>query len=199
MIEINGLKKAYEENVVLSDFNFSATEGEIVGIFGAKGVGKSTLLKLIVGITKADAGRIAIDNKLISKTTNKDIAYVTSERALFYDMSIVEHMEYLRYYYPRFSEEIFNQYVQFFQLPINARLDKLSPEDVEKADIALAMAKNTKYLILDEPFRGLQPKDRIRYLQTMFSNMREDRVVLVAMRNSQGMKNLVTRAFILEK
>ncbi len=199
MIEINGLKKAYEDNLVLSDLNFSATEGEIVGIFGAKGVGKSTLLKLIVGITKPDAGRIAIDNKLISKTTNKDIAYVTSERALFYDMSIVEHKEYLRYYYPRFSEEIFNQYVQFFQLPINARIDKLSPEDIEKADIALALAKNTKYLILDEPFRELQPKDRIRYLQTMFSNMREDRVVLVAMRNSQGMKNLVSRAFILEK
>ena len=61
------------------------------------------------------------------------------------------------------------------------------------------MAKNTKYLILDEPFRVLQPKDRMRYLQTMFSNLREDRVVLVAMRNSQGMKNLVSRAFILEK
>lgn len=199
MIEISGLKKVYENNVVIDNLNFTASEGEIVGIFGAKGVGKSTLLKLIMGITKADEGRIAIDNKLISKNTNKDIAYVTSERALFYDMSIVEHMEYLRYFYPRFSEEIFNQYVQFFQLPINARLEKLSPEDVEKADIALAMAKNTKYLILDEPFRGLQPKDRMRYLQTMFSNLREDRVVLVAMRNSQGMKNLVSRAFILEK
>ena len=199
MIEISGLKKVYEDNVVLDDLNFTAAEGEIVGIFGAKGVGKSTLLKLIMGITKPDAGRIAVDNKIISKNTNKDIAYVTSERALFYDMTIVEHMEYLRYYYPRFNEDIFNQYVQFFQLPINARLEKLSPEDVEKADIALAMAKNTKYLILDEPFRGLQPKDRIRYLQTMFSNMREDRVILVAMRNSQGMKNLVSRAFILEK
>ena len=199
MIEITGLRKEYEGNIVIDDLNFTAAEGEIVGIFGVKGAGKSTLLKMIVGITKPDAGRIAIDNKLISKNTNKDVAYVTSERALFYDMSTVEHMEYLRYYYPRFSEEIFNQYVQFFQLPINARLEKLSPEDIEKADIALAMAKNTKYLILDEPFKGLQPKDRMRYLQTMFSNMREDRVILVAMRNSQGMKNLVSRAFILEK
>ncbi|MBE5934924.1 MAG: ATP-binding cassette domain-containing protein [Lachnospiraceae bacterium] len=199
MIEITGLKKIYDEKAIIDGLNFSANEGEIVGIFGAKGSGKSLFLKMIMGIVKPDEGKIAIDNKFISKNTYKDVAYVTSERALFYDMSTVEHMEYLRYYYPRFSEEIFNQYVQFFQLPINARLEKLSAEDVEKVDIALAMAKNTKYLILDDPFRGLKPKDRLRYLQTMFSNLREDKIVLVAMRNSQGMKNLVSRAFILEK
>ena len=61
------------------------------------------------------------------------------------------------------------------------------------------MAKNTKYLILDDPFKNLPPKNRARYLQTMFSNLREDKIVLVAMRNSQGMKDIVNRAFILEK
>ena len=199
MIEITGLKKAYDGKNIIDGLNFTAAEGEIVGIFGAKGAGKSLFLKMIMGIVKPDDGKIAIDNRFISKNSYKDVAYVTTERALFYDMSTVEHKEYLRYYYPRFSEEIFNQYVQFFQIPINARLEKLEPEDVEKVDIALALAKNTKYLILDEPFKNLPPKDRMRYLQTMFSNLREDKVVLVAMRNSQGMKNIVNRAFILEK
>ena len=199
MIEITGLKKAFDEKNVIDGLSFTATEGEIVGIFGAKGAGKSLFFKMIMGIVKPDEGKIAIDNKFISKNSYKDVAYVTTERALFYDMSTVEHKEYLRYYYPRFSDEIFNQYVQFFQIPINARLEKLSPEDIEKVDIALAMAKNTKYLILDEPFKNLPPKDRLRYLQTMFSNLREDKIVLVAMRNSQGMKNIVSRAFILEK
>ena len=199
MIEITGLKKAYDGRAIIDGLNFSASEGEVVGIFGGKGCGKSLLLKMIMGIVKPDEGRIAIDNRLISKNSYRDVAYVTDKRALFYDMSTVEHMDYLRYYYPRFSEEIFKQYVQFFQLQINAKLEKLSPEDVEKVDIALAMAKSTKYLILDEPFKGMIPKDRIRYLQTMFSNLREDKIVLVAMRNSQGMKDLVDRALIIEK
>lgn len=199
MIEITGLKKSFDGRTVIDGLNFSASEGEIVGVFGVKGSGKSLLLKMIMGIIKPDEGKIAIDNRFINKSAYRDVAYVTDKRALFYDMSTVEHMDYLRYYYPRFSEDIFKQYVQFFQLPINAKLEKLSADDVEKVDMALAMAKNTKYLILDEPFRNMIPKDRIRYLQTMFSNLREDKIVLVAMRNSQGMKDIVDRALIIER
>ena len=199
MLEITGLKKAFENKVVLEDLDFTASEGEVVGVFGVKGVGKSVLLKTIMGLLKPDAGEIRIDNRILTKSAYKDVAYVTEKRALFYDLSATEHMEYLRYYYPRFSEEIFEQYVQFFQLPINARLEKLDAADIEKVDMALAMAKNTKYLILDEPFKGLVPKERVKYLKTMLSNLREDKVVIIAMRNSQGMKDVVSRALILEK
>lgn len=199
MLEINGLKKSFDNRVVIDDLNFTASEGEVTGIFGVKNAGKTVLLKLIMGILKPDSGKIVIDNKELSKNVYKDVAFVTDKRGLFYDMNPIEHMEYMRYYYPRFSEDIFKQYIEFFQIPMKARLEKLKDDEVEKVDMALALAKNTKYLILDEPFKGAVPKDRKLFIRTMLSTMRKDGIVLIAARNSQGMKDIVDKALILEK
>ena len=154
---------------------------------------------MLLGIIKPDDGKIAIDNKIISRNIFKDIAYVSDERGLFYDMTPVEHMQYLRYFYPRFSEDKFKQYMQYFQVPMNAPMDKLNLNEIEKVDMALAMAKNTKIMIFDDPFKKDVPKERKTYLKTMLSNLRDDKIVLIAARNSQGMIDVVDRALVLEK
>ena len=66
MLEINGLKKSFDNRVVIDDLNFTASEGEVTGIFGVKNAGKTVLLKLIMGILKPDSGKIVIDNKELS-------------------------------------------------------------------------------------------------------------------------------------
>ena len=199
MIEVNGLKKKIDNNEIIKDLSFKIADGEIVGVFGVKDAGKTLLLKILMDIVKPDAGQILIENKLNNRTVLKEIAYVSNEKGMFYDMSSAEHMQFLRYYYPRFSEDIFKQYMEYFQVPINAPMDKLKEHEIRKAEMAIALAKNTKILILDDPFKDETPKDRKKYLKTMFSTMRKDKIVLVAARNSQGMKDVVNRALILEK
>ena len=199
MIEVIGLKKKINKVDVINDLSFTVNDGEVVGVFGIKDSGKTLLLKMLLGIIKPDDGKIAIDNRFISRNIFKDIAYVSDERGLFYDMTPVEHMQYLRYYYPRFSEDSFKQYMQYFQVPMNAPMDKLNLNEIEKVDMALAIAKNTKILLLDDPFKKDVPKERKTYLKTMISSLRKDKIVLIAARNSQGMKDVVDRALVLEK
>ena len=199
MIEVNGLNKAFDKVPVIEDLSFTVEDGEVIGVFGVKDAGKTLLLKILVGLVKADSGTIAIDHKLMNRNSLKDIAYVSEERGLFYDMTPTEHMQYLRYYYPRFSEDIFKQYMEYFQVPMNATFDKLKFGEIEKAEMAIALAKNTKILILDEPFRREAPKQRMKYLNTMISSMKDDKIVLVAARNAQGLKDVVDRALVLEK
>lgn len=199
MIEVNGLKKKIDKIDVINDLSFSVEDGEVVGVFGVKDSGKTLLLKILSGIVKPDSGKILIDNKEMSRSMFKDIAYVSCERGIFYDMTPVEHMQYLRYYYPRFSEDLFKQYMQYFQVPMNATMDKLNLAEIEKFDMALAIAKNTKILIFDDPFKKEVPKERKNHLKTMISSLRKDKIVLIAARNSQGMKDVVDRALVLEK
>lgn len=199
MIEVVGLKKSINKVDVISNLSFTVEDGEIVGIFGVKDSGKTLLLKILLGMVKPDDGKIIIDNKPLGRNMFKDIAYVSNERGLFYDMTPVEHMQYLRYFYPRFSEDMFKQYMQYFQVPMNAPMDKLNLNEIEKVDMALAIAKNTKIMIFDDPFKKDVPKERKTYLKTMLSNLRNDKIVLIAARNSQGMKDVVDRALVLEK
>ncbi len=199
MIEVRGLSKSFDKVSVIDELSFQIEDGEIIGVFGVKDAGKSLLLKMLVGIVKPDAGDIIIDGKPIANNCMKDIAYVSNERGLFYDMTPTEHMQYLRYYYPRFDEEVFKQYMEYFQVPLNAPLDKLKFDEIEKLDMCLALAKNTKIMILDDPFRRETPKNRKQYIKTMVSNTKKDRIILIAARNAQGMKDLVDRALVLEK
>ena len=147
MIEVNGLNKAFDKVPVIEDLSFTVEDGEVIGVFGVKDAGKTLLLKILVGLVKADSGTIAIDHKLMNRNSLKDIAYVSEERGLFYDMTPTEHMQYLRYYYPRFSEDIFKQYMEYFQVPMNATFDKLKFGEIEKAEMAIALAKNTKIVV----------------------------------------------------
>ena len=199
MIEVSGLKKTIYKVDIINDLSFKVDDGEVVGIFGVKETGKTLLLKILLGIVKPDEGKILIEDKELTRNSFKDIAYVSSERGIFYDMTPEEHMQYLRYYYPRFSEDIFKQYMLYFKVPLNATMDKLDINQIEKFDMALALAKNTKILILDEPFRREVPKERKNTLKTMISSLRKDKIVLIAARNSQGMKDVVDRALVLEK
>ena len=89
--------------------------------------------------------------------------------------------------------------MEYFQVPLNAPLDKLKFDEIEKVDMALALAKNTRIMILDDPFRREVPKERKKHIKTMVSNLKSDRIVLIAARNAQGMKDLVDRALVLEK
>ena len=199
MIEVRGLSKSFDKVSVIDDLSFQIEDGEIIGVFGVKDAGKSLLLKMLVGIIKPDAGDIIIDGRPIANNSMKDIAYVSNERGIFYDMTPMEHMQYLRYYYPRFNEDVFKQYMEYFQVPLNAPMDKLKYDEIEKLDMCLALAKNTRIMILDDPFRRETPKNRKQYIKTMISNTKKDRIILIAARNAQGMKDLVDRALVLEK
>ena len=135
MIEVSGLKKTINKVDIINDLSFKVDDGEVVGIFGVKETGKTLLLKILLGIVKPDEGKILIEDKELTRNSFKDIAYVSSERGIFYDMTPEEHMQYLRYYYPRFSEDIFKQYMLYFKVPLNATMDKLDINQIGRAHV----------------------------------------------------------------
>ena len=172
MIELQGIKKRFGEQVVLDGVDFTVTDGETVALMGPSGTGKSVLLKHINGLIHADAGRILVDGKNVALLKRDDLAelrttigYVFQNGALFDSMNVFENI--------RLGIVNENHYkdLEFCQARVGEclRLVNLAPETSlkfpgqlsggmrKRVGIARAIAGKPKYLLYDEPTSGLDP------------------------------------------
>ena len=143
MIELQGVKKRFGQQVVLDGVDFTVRDGETLALLGPSGTGKSVLLKHIVGLIHQDAGTVIVDGKDVARLRRDDlralrstIGYVFQNGALFDSMSVFENI----------------------RLGITDE-EKYRDEDYcrERVGISRAIAGSPKYLLYDEPTSGLDP------------------------------------------
>ena len=170
MIEVKNLKKSFADKVILSDISFSIPHGQIVAIVGRSGVGKSVLLKCLIGLTKPDEGTIYLDNKLINSMNfhqlqkiRSQIGMVFQSGALFDSLNVADNIGLALRKLTRLTEyEI--------KLRIKDALESVDMQNTEKLmtaelsggmkkriGIARAIAIKPAYLFYDEPTTGLDP------------------------------------------
>jgi phospholipid/cholesterol/gamma-HCH transport system ATP-binding protein len=172
MIELKGISKRFVDNIVLDGVDFLVNDGETVALLGPSGVGKSVLLKHIIGLIKPDAGDVIVDGQHVPLLKRKELAelrsrigYVFQNGALFDSMDVFENI--------RLGITNDEQYrdVQYCQSRVREclRLVNLQPEVAKKfpaelsggmrkrVGIARAIAGAPKYLLYDEPTSGLDP------------------------------------------
>ena len=143
MLEIKNICKKYKKNIVLNNVGFEVKSGDCIGLLGENGTGKSTLLSILAGITKADAGEIFYSNE-------SKIGYVPQENPLITDLSAKDN---LSLWYGKNIPSIVEE------LGLTDCLDKkvthLSGGMKKRLSIAIAMAENPNLLLLDEPSAAL--------------------------------------------
>lgn len=161
-IEIKELKKTYP-GFVLEDLNLTLPAGCIMGLIGENGAGKTTVIKLILGMISRDAGSIEVlghDNSRKFADVRQDIGVVLDEAGFPWCMTARQVNRVMSGIYTRWDEKKFFEYIERFNIPTDKPFGDFSKGTKMKLCIAAAISHDPKLLILDEPTAGLDPVAR---------------------------------------
>lgn len=179
IITINNLSKKYGNKLVLNELNMIIKEGDIVGILGENGCGKTTLLKILVGLLKKYKGSISLFDDLSYEEKKQEIAYLSDTPYYESWMKIKDLMNLYRSFYNNFDINICKEMLQKFQLDENLYIKQLSKGMKEKLYISLLLSRKARLLILDEPLAAVDPKARKIILDALILYKEPTQTILI--------------------
>jgi lipopolysaccharide export system ATP-binding protein len=161
------LKKRYKSRTVVSDVSFEGHSGEVVGLLGPNGAGKTTCFYMIVGLVAADGGEIHIDGIRVTRLpmhrrARLGISYLPQEASVFRKLSVAENiqavLELLKYSEAEVAERLENLLEELHITHIrHTSAAALSGGERRRVEIARALATHPRFILLDEPFAGVDP------------------------------------------
>lgn len=159
---VDGLHKRYGDLIALSDMTFHVEAGEIFGFVGSNGAGKSTTMRIILGVLAADAGEVRLGDQRIDLTLRRRIGYMPEERGLYPKMKVGDQLVFLARLHGMSSAQAADAARRWTdRLGVSARLDDnvgdLSLGNQQRVQLAAALVHDPDVLVLDEPFSGLDP------------------------------------------
>lgn len=191
LIKINNFKKSFNGKIVHKDVSFNVRKGECLGLVGGSGVGKSVILKSLIGLIKPDSGAIVIDNQEISTLDEnelipirKKVAYVFQNGALFDSMSVFDNLAYpLREHTQNNELEIKDQVLSLlheFQLDGNEKKypSELSGGMQKRVGLARSIILKPQVVLYDEPTAGLDPNNTLK-IQEMILKLKSKGVTSI--------------------
>lgn len=162
MLELSGLSKRFGSLQALDDLSLSLDRGEIVGFVGANGAGKSTTMRIVMGVLDADAGTVTWKGVPVDAAIRRGIGYMPEERGLYPRMKVAEQLIYLARLHglsASAAKAAANQWTE--RLGLEERrgdeVQSLSLGNQQRVQLAAALVSSPELLILDEPFSGLDP------------------------------------------
>lgn len=163
MIELKNVTMKFDEYTALSEVNLTVKKGSAFGLLGANGAGKSTILRLLSGIYKQEAGEVLIEGEpVFDHVINKSKVFFINDETVQYNRYTVKELKnYYKKFYPQFSEELYQKLRHNIHLPEDKKISKFSKGMKRQAIMIIALACKPDYLLMDEAFDGLDPTMRI--------------------------------------
>lgn len=201
MITIDNLGFSYKENVVLKNITMKLEEGRIYGLLGENGVGKTTLLTLLCGLKKAQAGHIDIDGHEPYRREPSFLAnqYYLGDEVAEMNMKAKDYARSYGKFWTRFSADKFTEIMNVFECDPQWKMNKMSFGQLKKTYISFALACNTKYLFMDEPTNGLDIPSKAQFRKAITKYTSEDSVLLISTHQVRDLENVIDPIIILDR
>jgi len=201
------LVKRYKKRTVVNDVSVEVSQGEIVGLLGPNGAGKTTTFYMTVGLVKPNEGKIFLDNLDITdlpmyKRAKLGIGYLAQEASIFRKLSVEDNILAVLEMRPISKVERYEKLEtllnEFNLQKVRANFgDVLSGGERRRTEIARALASDPKFILLDEPFAGVDPI-AVEDIQSIVSKLREKNIgILITDHNVHETLNITDRAYLL--
>ena len=201
MIQLSDVSFSYGKKNVFDTFNLQLQKGAIYGLLGKNGTGKSTLLKLISGLIFPDSGIINVLS-FVPKKRHPDFLkgiYLIPEEFNLPDIKIAALLKYYAPFYPNFSKDKFDKYIQEFEVPVNNTFSQMSLGQKKKAIISFGLACNTPILLMDEPTNGLDIISKSQFKNVMKHTHNPEQCIIVSTHQAKDLESLITRVAIIDE
>ena len=200
MITIKDLGFAYGDKPVLKNISMNLEEGRVYGLLGENGVGKTTLLTLLCGLKKPQAGNIDTDGRQPydrEPSLLSDQYYLSDEVAPM-NMKAVDYARNYGKFWEGFSLDKFMEVMAVLENDPQQKMNHMSFGQLKKTYIAFALACNTKYLYMDEPTNGLDIPSKAQFRKAITKYTREDSVILISTHQVRDLENIIDPIIILD-
>lgn len=202
MIEVIGISKEYEGIKALNDITLSIKEGAVFGLIGTNGAGKSTFLRMLAGILKADNGSVKVDEEEVyeNEIIKKNIFFISDDQYFFANATVDDMKNFYTKIYPLFDEIRYVQLMGQFGLEKNRKINTFSKGMKKQVSVILGICANTKYILCDETFDGLDPVMR-QAVKSLFAADIENRQLtpIIASHNLRELEDICDYVGVLHK
>lgn len=206
-IHTQGLVKRYGKRTVVNNVSFEVSQGEIVGLLGPNGAGKTTSFYMVVGLVKPDIGNVFLDDVEITKLpmykrAQMGIGYLPQEASIFRKLSVADNisavLEMTKLTKGEQQKKLESLLDEFrLQHVRKSPGDVLSGGERRRTEIARALAVNPKFILLDEPFAGIDPI-AVEDIQSIVATLKFKNIgILITDHNVQETLSITDRAYLL--
>ncbi len=198
LLQIKNLRKSYGSHEVLRGVSFDIPQGQIVGLLGPNGCGKSSMIKSIVGLINDYEGEILINGQAPGVESKKVVAYLPEKNYLAPWMTPKQAINYVADFYSNFDKEKAIAMAQTFELDMKQKLKTMSKGQQEKLHLILVMCRKADLYILDEPLGGVDVVARDFILETILKNHAENSTILLSTHLIYDIERILDRVLMVK-
>lgn len=198
LLEARKISKKYRRKQVLNNVNFEVNEGEIVGVLGLNGVGKTTFLKSITGNLKIDKGEILFEGEQISKASPlTDVLFVPDKIIIPRHMRVSDAVLLFKKKNPNFDESYLNEFLKLLDLDVNKAIKDMSKGTKELVQLGLLISNRPKLLILDEPLAAVDIVKRDLILNMLIDLQQDGTTILISTHLVSDIESIMSRVITI--
>ena len=198
MIELKNVTKSYGMKVALRNVNLTFPQGEIVGLFGENGAGKTTMMKCILGFLPYK-GTVTLDGRPITKKNIARLSFATAEHSYFPNLTAKAHAEFYAEHFPKFSHKRFEGLMEFFSLPMHRAIGSFSTGQKNQFEVILALSQGADYIFMDEPFAGNDVFNREDFYKVLLGILEPHETVILSTHLIEEVSGFIGRAVLIRE
>lgn len=202
-IEIKCISKVFGDNKALDNISLNIEGGKAFGILGRNGAGKTTFIRILLGIMHQDSGEILIDGKNIRNTKVK-FGYLPEERGLYLKYRVCDQLLYfaeLNGLKKKEAIKIIKDQLKIFKIEeyYNKKIEELSKGNKQKIQLIAAIIHNPDIIVLDEPFSGLDPVNVELFKEVMLNLLKEKKTIIFSSHQMNNVEEFCNYVVLLKK